>query len=383
MKLCIIRFIFLVAHIASCLFFKRRIQIYLHKRFPYVVTRRELFTFARRNLIPPNWDSNRLKSIYYSLPATREESAYIIANAVLNRYTNEICNNSFIQVFLDDDKISPYALNAVRQISIIGALGGDFGRFFPHRMIYRGVLQNWLVKLDLKKRSMSANSIGRRPGSNFPILMYHYISEKPYGNNSKQSWLFTKPKDFEWQISFLARNGYTFLFADEINYADCFHKPIIITLDDGYLDNYKNAYPIIKKYNAKMTIFIQSGFADDNLYLSIKQVKELSLSNHVSIQSHTVNHLKLAECPDDIIENEVYKSKEELETIIGRPVKCIAYPHGSFDNNVVSKVAKYYEYGFAIGNGNSKLDLNPYMIKRLEIPRSINFDEFINLISYD
>lgn len=84
-----------------------------------------------------------------------------------------------------------------------------------------------------------------------PVLMYHHVNEL--------SDSFTiSPDDFQTQMEYLARKNYQTLFLNELisSLKKGEGKKIAITFDDGYLDNWVYAYPILKKYNLKATIFV-------------------------------------------------------------------------------------------------------------------------------
>ena len=97
----------------------------------------------------------------------------------------------------------------------------------------------------------------KRIGYTHPrILMYHMIKEPI--KNAKFNKLRVSPKMFEWQIRYLKKNGFTFLTMKELieKKDNLPKKTVVITFDDGYEDNYLNAFPILKKYNAKATIYL-------------------------------------------------------------------------------------------------------------------------------
>lgn len=125
-------------------------------------------------------------------------------------------------------------------------------------------------------------------------------------------------------------------------------RAIVVTFDDGYRDNYENAYPIVKKYNIPATVFLTTGFVgtgelpawerghyagEKPLMLSWKQVREMSDSG-ISFGSHTLTHPFLTRIPRRQVLKEIHVSKDLIEQQIGKPVRTFAYPSGDFDSEV-------------------------------------------------
>jgi peptidoglycan/xylan/chitin deacetylase (PgdA/CDA1 family) len=112
-------------------------------------------------------------------------------------------------------------------------------------------------------------------------------------------------------------------------------KPIVITFDDGYEDNFLTALPIMEKYNMKATVFIVPNLVNNPGYLSWQQITAMQ-DRQMEIGSHTMNHLGLSELNPDEQRREAIDSKAIIEQHIGRSVKFFAYPYGEF-NHITSK----------------------------------------------
>ncbi|MEG1288109.1 MAG: polysaccharide deacetylase family protein [Bacilli bacterium] len=227
--------------------------------------------------------------------------------------------------------------------------------------------------LKLEKEKVTVNVNGKK----VPVLMYHGVLDKSWGLSS----LFVTVNEFEKQMKYLSENGYTSLKASEINDAKMHQKPIIITFDDGYVDVYKNALPILKKYNLKATIFVITGCINGDVYVTDKNVIEMDKSGVFEIGSHSVSHANLASLKEKDLENELKVSKETLEKLIGKSVTSVAYPFGSYNNNVVNMAKKYYKFGISTVPGKENVDtFNKYVIKRVNIVRNYGINNFINLV---
>ena len=157
-----------------------------------------------------------------------------------------------------------------------------------------------------------------------PVLYYHLIDDNLY---SPFHSMFVSPPDFANQMKYLKTAGYTVIPLAQIENAGEYSKPVIITFDDGYEDNYTNAYPILKEYNFPATVFLISGFIGKPGYLNNNEI--LQMQDLVSFQDHTVTHRSLATLSAAEQEYELSASKQAIETLTGQNVFAVAYPNGS------------------------------------------------------
>lgn len=207
-----------------------------------------------------------------------------------------------------------------------------------------------------------------------PVLMYHAVNNKTFGNAE----LFVKPSEFYRQMKYMADNGYTPLLFDEVKDCDRYRKPVIITFDDGYRNNYINAYPILKQFNFKATIFLIADSINHPAYLTSTQIKKME--SLISFQSHTLSHPQLDKMSGEKIEKEYIRSMEIIKGITGKPVYVLAYPYGAYNDNVIAKAAKYFSYGVTVDKGFYRKGDNNYTIRRIYIIRSDSRADFINKI---
>ena len=209
---------------------------------------------------------------------------------------------------------------------------------------------------------------------NIPVLMYHSISDKPIGLTE----LSVTTQDFDKQMKYLSDNGYTPIFLDGLDYAYMISKPIFITIDDGYADNYEYAYPILKKYNFRATIFMISNMVDKPGYLSASQIHQME--DVISFQSHTVDHTKLDKLSAKDIDREFSESQKALANLTQKPVYALAYPYGTYTNDVLTTAAKYYQCAVTTKRGLMKTSDGKYLIKRIEIFRSDTLTSFVTKV---
>ena len=181
--------------------------------------------------------------------------------------------------------------------------------------------------------------------ANVPILMYHYISTSPSATDKIRIGLSVTPEMFEAQVKLLADNGFT-----TISLFDLYSQlatgqalpanPIVLTFDDGYIDNYQNAFPILKKHGQTGTFFVLTGPADvkDPAYLSWDMITEMSRAG-MDLQLHAKDHVDLRQRRYEDLIWQIIGGRQSIEGHTGRPVVFIAYPSGKYDDAVLKFLA--------------------------------------------
>ncbi len=197
-------------------------------------------------------------------------------------------------------------------------------------------------------------------------FMYHSVKEDP---TTSLENLFLRPSEFESQVSTMINSGCSFLFADEFNYTAT--KSVVLTFDDGYEDNYTDMFPILKKYNAKATIFIITGYVNSPGYLSDWQIKEMAASGLVRFCSHTVTHPRLTSLSEDALRYELTVSKEYLKGLTGIEPKAICYPTGAISEFVAAISEEYYDFGYTTVSSSNTYGCDPMKIPRVRVTRGM------------
>ena len=203
-------------------------------------------------------------------------------------------------------------------------------------------------------------------GPKILVLNYHQVQ-------TANSALAVAEKDFDAQMNYLSSHGYVSITPDELysglnGEIELPPKPVLITFDDGYADNYTNAFPILKYYGMRATIFVIPAFVGKyNNYLTWDELREME-ENGITVESHTMNHYKLEELPDDEIRSELLNSKQMLEEQLGHPVEFLAYPTGTYNLHIAG-IAKAvgYKGAYTIKYGNVDLGSNFYALERVPI----------------
>lgn len=232
----------------------------------------------------------------------------------------------------------------------------------------------------LKKFEKNMTNPVRAKGYKLPILMYHAIDDY-HGTGLKE--LYVTPHNFEAQMMYLKANGFTPITFEDLKNIQNINKPILITLDDGYKNNI-NVYKILKKlksssFNAKATIFMIGRKIDQKTGLSKNQLKEMSDSGIISIQSHTETHMDLTHTID--YTKELKDIITKLENITGKKVIALSYPAGKYNSAVIAQARKYYQYAVTTKQGIANTASSNFELKRLRVSYSTSLAAFEKMVN--
>jgi len=229
-----------------------------------------------------------------------------------------------------------------------------------------------------------------------PILMYHKVNPYPLSGGFG---LRVPPEQFAWQMRYLRERSFqTISFSDLIQHweksAPLPPRPVIITFDDGYRDNFNFAYPVLKANGFKGTIFLVTelvgktnewdtkvNLQPENSLLTWKQIK-LMENDGIEFGIHTATHQNLTAVPAEQAAREISKSKQDMETALGHPVLVFAYPYGRYNETTEKEVA-IAGFKAAVTTVVGKNQLQPedhFALKRLRVTGYITRDEFVNMI---
>lgn len=229
--------------------------------------------------------------------------------------------------------------------------------------------------------------------SRVPILMYHKVNPNPATGGLG---LRVTPGSFERQMRYLDKNGFQTISIEHMmsHYTEgkpLPSRPIVITFDDGYEDNYRYAFPILKKHNMIATIFVVAGTIGGinefdyrqgrqpmNKMATWEQLKEMA-DYGISIESHTVTHPHMAGVSLEQARKELVESKKILEKGLGRPVNYFCYPYGSYNQDVANLVGETgYKAAVTTVQGLASPDSNFYTLKRIRVLGRYSQREFLN-----
>jgi peptidoglycan/xylan/chitin deacetylase (PgdA/CDA1 family) len=220
-----------------------------------------------------------------------------------------------------------------------------------------------------------------------PVIQYHKI-DKP-GRGTLVRGGFTPPRRFASQMSFLKQRGFVFYTASGVIEYFLEHDKfpengIAVTLDDGWQDNYTNAFPVLQKLGLVATVYIVpsclgqrstkavAAGEDVREHLSRKQVVEMSAAG-IEFGSHSLNHRLLHQLPREEIVLEVEEAKRQIEELTQQECKTFAYPAGHY-NQLAQQIIRDAGHIAAFSTTYGPVEaLDLYALNRLEILRRDRF----------
>jgi len=184
-----------------------------------------------------------------------------------------------------------------------------------------------------------------------PILMYHHIAIPPEGADAIRRDLSVPPERFAEHLCYLRDQGYTSISLHELALAlQVGHplppKPIVLTFDDGYRDNYLHAFPLLQRYGFRGTFFLITGYIDEGRpeYMTWEQVKEMSAAG-MEMEAHCYTHVDLRGRDVDYLIWQILGPKEAIEARTHRPVRFFSYPSGQYDELVMRVLHSAHYWG--------------------------------------
>lgn len=236
-----------------------------------------------------------------------------------------------------------------------------------------------IVNIENISKESTEKKVYKSLNVSLPIFMYHFILDD-YGENLDVE-NFVKPSTLEEQLKYIVDNGYQTVFVNEIEDLSNYTKPVALTFDDCFVYFYNNAFPLLKKYNQKASIYIICNYVNGPNYLTTEQIQEMVDSGLVSVQTHTLSHRELTSLSLEEMEKELVESKKYLESTYNISVDTVCYPIGKYNKNVINVAKENYKYGLAMTGGvyySNKHNL--YEIPRIYANRSMTITQFANYL---
>lgn len=176
-----------------------------------------------------------------------------------------------------------------------------------------------------------------------PILMYHHFNDLPANASETLRTWTVSPEQFAAQLDYLQARGFHTITLKQL--IDFFERgmplptqPIILTIDDGWIDAYTVAFPELRKRNMVGVFFVPTNYAaaGGKLLMNWDQVIEMHRAG-MEIGGHTISHEDLTKANLAEARRQLVESKTILEEKIGAPVIALSYPYGAYNSRVIAE----------------------------------------------
>ena len=204
-----------------------------------------------------------------------------------------------------------------------------------------------------------------------PILAYHSLDPRRFQNK-----LAISPELFRKQMLFLKSRRFRTVGLEACArsrwQADFFDRSVAITFDDGYLDNYQRAFPVLKELGMTAAFFVTPNDIGKEGFMTWEMLREMAVTPGIEIGSHTLDHRTLSDIPEKEAWTSIVASKTVLQEKLGREIKAISYPCGSFNEKVLEMVrGAGYQYGCAASHVHDRKFVgDPFLLRRIKISDS-------------
>ncbi len=223
---------------------------------------------------------------------------------------------------------------------------------------------------------------------NIPILMYHYISELPPDADIYRTDLTVTPGQFQAQLQYLQEQGYETVRLSDIYTTLTTGKPlparpIVLSFDDGYIDAYTNAMPLLQAYGYAGEFFVLATPAHYEApdYLTWDDMLAMAAAG-MSLQPHGRDHVDLTNRDFDFLVYQILGAKEAVEAHTGQPVTFFCYPSGRYDADTQAVVESAGYEGAVTTAWGTELRLdNRYEWPRIRIRGEWGLAEFADVLS--
>lgn len=221
------------------------------------------------------------------------------------------------------------------------------------------------------------------------ILMYHSV-----GANNE--FFSVTPIAFEQQMNHLATQGFNVIPAHSL--IEILEKKlaipprtVVITFDDGYKDNYVEAFPILKRYKLPATIYVSTERLGQDVVarngsrleiLNANLIREMQGSGLVTFGSHSHRHIKLGKLSERDVASELETSRDILSRIVDAPITEVAYPFGSCSKSVCRIASNFFRAGYGVDKGVVTHSVDVFNLKRNSIDSEISFSEFKGIVRH-
>lgn len=175
------------------------------------------------------------------------------------------------------------------------------------------------------------------------ILMYHHLKYEDASVSEGIRVWSVAPDQFAAQLDMYQQQGFhTITFKQLVEFFDrgtpLPTKPLILTVDDGWIDAYTVAFPELTKRGMVANFFVPTRYANagGELLINWEQIVEMDRAG-MEFGGHTISHEDLTKVNLDVMQNELRGAKAYMEEKLGHPTYALSYPFGAFNPRVMAE----------------------------------------------
>lgn len=206
-----------------------------------------------------------------------------------------------------------------------------------------------------------------------PVILYHHIEPLAIATLLGHAQLTVDSNIFDEQMGYLVAKKYNFLSLEDLVHDILERKPVpaksvVITIDDGYIDNYTYAFLDAKKYHIIMNFNIPTGLVGQPDYMTWDHLKEMAQNPYVRIYNHTTSHAPLGLISADQITKEITTANADLQSNLGIKNDIVVYPYGSYNDLAIQTVQQLGMIAaVSTDSGNMECISNIYKMPRVRV----------------
>jgi len=222
-------------------------------------------------------------------------------------------------------------------------------------------------------------------GGRVPVLMYHRVDPQLTAHDPITVSLTVMEPTFRAQLMLLRANGFQTITLGALRDMLDHHVPlpprrVVLTFDDGYVDNYAVVFPLLRRYGFVGTFFVVTSSVGTPGHLTVSQIREMA-GAEMEIESHGVHHVDFSRLPPGQARRELIDSRSALEGWTGRSVAFFAYPAGRYSTAVEHLLADLgYRGALTERPGFVSAASPPYLLERVRVSHDETLGAFASTL---
>lgn len=204
--------------------------------------------------------------------------------------------------------------------------------------------------------------------------MYHRVLDEHEVSDAIHPGMFVTTQDFRKHLEYLSRSyqvvSFDQFFEWMMGKADFCKTPCVISFDDGWEDNYRNAFPLLKSFHCSAHIFLITRKIGTEGFLTWDQIREME-GGAIRFGSHTATHTVLTSIDEERALWELVSSRATIEGQLSRPCPWFCYPKGEHNRVTYGFVRQHYSATLTTDHGVVSRGDDPFTIRRIGIHHDI------------